>query len=418
MHTWDDYSAQVLYYKRNTDTTAAVMGSRYHNILMVSGPLDSGITHSSTTAVFQPGDKAGRPALTCTDDTVSLSYQDPACSFTFTREAQGERRYLLTHGQKGGITCTLDPDEGILRVNGRLVWQTEPITLELFNISLFPVTEAEVLQLNRAYALLNDASGFWHEADFRNEKTTLPVYSWMDTQSFRAAKGKAAASLKDLVWVMATVDNWALIEYEVSSRTHRTGWVDWTRLTRVAPVMLTSVPAAGAAWMTDDPFVSQYQIKQGNELKDIQLLACLAPFYAYALAVTEEGQRIGGFVPLKGLAFPAGTADPAAAEQLVGTWRFVSGGELTAETLVLNADGTGLLYDAGAEAVPCTWTAEKNAVADRSAAMLTILQEDGTAERFNIYSLGHVEETGRTELTLTCGEAGGTWARAEEEDGQ
>ena len=277
VHTWDDYSAQVLYYKRNTDTTAAVMDSRYHNILMVSGPLNSGITHSSTTAVFQPGDKAGRPALTCTDDMVTLSYQDPACSFTFTREAQGERRYLLTHGQKGGITCTLDPEEGILRVNGHLVWQTEPITLEMFNISLFPVTEAEVLQLNRASALLNDASGFWHEADFRNEKTTLPVYSWMDPQSFRAAKGKAVASLKGLVWVMATVDNWALIEYEVSSRTHRTGWVDWTRLTRVAPVMLTSVPAAGAAWMTDDPFVSQYQIKQGNELKDIQLLACLAP---------------------------------------------------------------------------------------------------------------------------------------------
>ena len=48
--------------------------------------------------------------------------------------------------------------------------------------------------------------------------------------------------------------------------------------------------------------------------------------------------------------------------------------------------------------------------------MLTILQEDGTAERFNICSLGYVQETGRTELTLTCGEAGGTWARAEEED--
>ena len=45
--------------------------------------------------------------------------------------------------------------------------------------------------------------------------------------------------------------------------------------------------------------------------------------------------------------------------------------------------------------------------------MLIIEQENGCIERYSISGLGFVPETGRTELTLTCGESGGTWARTE-----
>ena len=137
VHTWNDYSADTFFYKRNADTTAAVISSRYHSILMVSGPLDSGITHSSTTAVFQPADKSGHPTVTCTDQTVTVFYSKPACSFTFTREPGPRQDYYLTHAEKGGIVFDMSLEDNVCLVNQRLVWQTEPITLENFNIRYY-----------------------------------------------------------------------------------------------------------------------------------------------------------------------------------------------------------------------------------------------------------------------------------------
>ena len=413
VHTWNDYSADTFFYKRNADTTAAVISSRYHSILMVSGPLDSGITHSSTTAVFQPADKSGHPTVTCTDQTVTVFYSKPACSFTFTREPGPRQDYYLTHAEKGGIVFDMSLEDNVCLVNQRLVWQTEPITLENFNIRLFPESEQAVRHLNLIYAYLNDASGFWHEPVFRNMQISLPVYSWTDAQSFRAAKGKAAVSLKDTVYVMATQDRWSLIEYEVSARTHRIGWIYDAPLAKTAPVFTTRVHASGTAWLTDDPLVSQYQIKQGSELNSIQLIARLNPFYAYASALTKDGQQIGGFVPLTSeLLLPVEEPAPETGAKLAGVWTFVSGGEIASEILNLREDGSGLLTGSSG-AIPCAWRTVKNAAFSGTGDMLIIEQENGCIERYNISGIGFVPETGRTELTLTCGESGGTWARTE-----
>ena len=108
---------------------------------------------------------------------------------------------------------------------------------------------------------------------------------------------------------MATLNGWDLVEYEVSQRTHRTGWIEGGHLGDPAPISLTDLPADGAVFLTDDPLWSQYRTVEGLELKDIHLLALLNPFYAYAKAVTTGGETVWGFVPLKLIQLPMEKVD-------------------------------------------------------------------------------------------------------------
>ena len=84
--TWDDYSAEVEFYKKGTSVTAAVMRSKYHSVLMVGRRESSKKSDVwvSTTAVFQPGEIDVSPKLSCTEDTVTLIYPEYDYEFVFT----------------------------------------------------------------------------------------------------------------------------------------------------------------------------------------------------------------------------------------------------------------------------------------------------------------------------------------------
>lgn len=440
--TWDDYSAEVEFNKKGISLTAAVMRSKYHSVLMVGRRQNSKKSNVwiSSTAVFQPGEIDVSPKLNCTEDSVTLIYPEYDYEFVFTWDANQypDGAFILTSAKKAGARLFMDLEKQVYRTDDQYVWQVPPITMEKFNISLFPDTAQKFVDMNRVYAVLSDASGFWSDTRSTKKAVKLPVYSAPDKNSYRAAKGKASVNLKGGVTLMATVDKWDLIEYEVSNRTHRTGWIEGNHLGDPAPISFTDVPVNGVAYLTDDPLCSQYQSFQGNQLRDIHLLAYLNPFYAYAKATTDDGKTVWGFVPIGlTLEMPLENIDTETMNELVGTWVFYSGGELTSEVLRLKEDGTcemlGLSEAAAESMAWLQYPLKKNmlrdaddptigswyvidSLADNGCDKTLMIVVGSTYQSYGIYDLQPEETTGDLSMTLVYGEAGGTWARVHEEN--
>ena len=445
-HDWDDYTAITEFRKSGVSLAAAVMGSRYHNILMVGRKEKNGKGRVwlSTTAVYQPELGGVKPKLACTEDSVTLTYPGIDQEFVFTWDESwddskyGAGAFVLTEATMGDVRLKLDQEENIYWTEELFRWTADPVRLEEFSIVCFPDSSEQIREMNRAYSLLKKASGFWKEQRSTKKDVKLPVYSATDTASFRAANGKASVNLKGGVTLMATLNGWDLVEYEVSQRTHRTGWIEGGHLGDPAPISLTDLPADGAVFLTDDPLWSQYRTVEGLELKDIHLLALLNPFYAYAKAVTTGGETVWGFVPLKLIQLPMEKVDEQAMADLSGTWVFYSGGELLREVLRLKADGTCEMLDlredlsgtldwmggpftadmtedrlGGGNNRP-TWKVTNSIDNGGCEKTLAISTSDGADIRLGIYSTGMNEEAGAECLTLVYGEAGGTWVRVTE----
>lgn len=437
---WNDYSANAEFYKKDIPVTAAILRNRYHAVLMVGrkSPAGQDEVWLSTTAVYQPQD-AGAPllALSCTGDTVTLYTPEQDSTFTFSWDTVllPEGGWLLTKADHGDVHLRLTPEEGLYRINDSLLWQAEPVTLESFSIARFPDTVQDILHMNRIYAELRSASGFWQEARATRKAVKLPVYAAPSADSYRAAKGKASVNLKGGVTLMATMGDWDLVSYEVSARTRRIGWIEGQHLGDPAPILFTDFPVRSADFLTDDPQWSQYRSFDGTELTGLHLMALLNPFYAYARAVTSTGQVVWGFVPVDGVTLPAQTMDPAAMEELTGTWIFSSGGELTATVLRLQSDGScemlelredlsGYLDELPGVLTPemlnsaaptlGTWCVI-DSLSNNGCGKTLLLHENGVYQSLSLYAVQQEPQTGDLSMTLTQGEAGGTWVRIPEQ---
>ena len=435
---WDDYSAACEYRKSGVSVTAAVMRSRYHAVLLVGRLENRNKSHvwQSTTAVFQPGEtnKDIYPKLTCTDQTVTMLYPDYDYEFVFTwdNSESDEGSFILTKGRKGGLEVKLDLNNYVYRVNGVFVWQASPVALEDFNVSLFPETAQQFEDMNRVYAALDCDSGFWSAQRSTKSESKLPVYSAPDPKSYRAANGKASVNLKGGVTLMATLDHWDLVEYAVSLRTHRIGWIEGNHLGDPAPISLSDIPVNGAAYLTDDPLCSQYRSFKGSELTDIHLLACLNPFYAYAKAKTAAGTDVWGFVPVsQSLQMPAEKVDTDYMARLTGTWVISSGGCVAAEVLRLREDGSCDLLnltdearesmenqlqslaedmlDHSADTVSGTWCVIDNIDNSSSCEKTLLISVDRTYNSLGIHYLGEGYSPGSMCLSLVRGEGGGSY---------
>ena len=437
---WDDYSAEVEFYQKGIPLTAAVMRSKYHSVLMIGRKENAGegTVWTSTTAVYQPGEMDAVPKLICTENTVTLLYPEYDYEFKFTwDESQYPNgAFVLTSARKADAQVQMDLEEQVYRTDENYVWQVPPIRMEDFNILLFPDTAQQFIDMNRVYAVLNDASRFWSDTRATKKAVKLPVYSAPDQKSYRAAKGKASVNLKGGAILLATLDNWDLVEYEVSNRTHRIGWIEGGHLGDPAPISFTDVPVNGVAYLTDDPLCSQYHSFQGDQLQDIHLLAYFDPFYAYAKATTYENEAVWGFVPVgQSLDMPEERIDAEAMEQLVGTWVFYSGGELTSEVLRLEEDGECEMFDLSEEAASSmAWlqyplkedmlsNAETpivgkwcviNSIAENGCDKTLLIEVQKTYQSYGIYGLQTEEATGDLSMTLAYGEAGGTWVRVQD----
>ena len=172
------------------------------------------------------------------------------------------------------------------------------------------------------------------------------VFSCPDEHSFRGANGKARVSTNDWIQVFGIVDDYILIQYDISSGKYRIGYIPKDALPKNAKVEEISFARGMAAichtptQMTDDPMGEKGSILSVNEGTRMTYLAALGE-YAYVESALENGTPIRGFVPMEALSVSLQLNNPeAASDLLVGTWVWDGGSEIFYNNLTFRADGT------------------------------------------------------------------------------
>ncbi|MBE5814692.1 MAG: hypothetical protein E7320_05740 [Clostridiales bacterium] len=436
---WNDYTTLC-----EQAGDAAVMYSRYHNVLMV---LENGELGLYTTAVYQPGHKlAKKVSLKAVDDELTLSYGKGE-SYTFRRTKEGYKLYKAAVGDMTVVADTRDSYWGCTAIcKGESVRIQREYLLADFNIDLFPRTLEECRHLNLMNEALDSSEailGWWGEYGERGTllhspgEGTVPVYSSPNGESaWRAAKGKAAVGLAGDLWVhhsLTTPDGetYACIRYDVSQRTQRIGYIKAEALgyaeegRQVADMMNLTLRTTCATYLTDDPNVSQFR---QLEIPKDQQLTCIGLYgrdYAYVSAevrdgkIVSGGQIVWGFVPLRDLEI-----DPDERHlredvmaQAAGCWNFEAGGSLAHDSIVLGADGSYLgnsgmyTFTETADSVHGTWyvtdyNPARNLYWNGPEYEITILFEDGSA---SVHGLSLDGDT----LSLTYWEGGGGYQRCQ-----
>lgn len=353
---WNDYHAiggQV--------GDAAVLHSRYHNVLAI---VLEGELALFPTAVYQPQD--GRDSslrLSGSGESLTISYGDE--QYVFEKEGTA---YRLQSAVIGDFRLVLSWNQYLASEGSQSAILQQDVTLDGFNIRLFPRSVEQVRHLNLMRAALDSGENIlgWHEngrGSCLNSigQGTVAVYSAPYGESaWRAAEGKAAVALSGEVWLLRLVTNadgdcYACVRYDVSERTQRIGYVPASALrirldTTPSDDLIDVIVRANCdTYLTDDPDVSQFaqfEVPAGT------LFSCLGVYddaYAYVSAEVKEGRFtdggaiVWGFVPLRDLALEDGVAGEVRREimaSLAGTWCLEAGGNLAEDTLFLNADGT------------------------------------------------------------------------------
>lgn len=335
----------------------AILSSRYHNQLIAAvrqGRVWTAET-LSTTAVYQPGDARGeRPALSHTSDGFILSYGSGE-RYTFRREGA---QYVLTDvrfnvdsaygdslqwSEEGGYLFWESGAEDSWERIGDALWRTGELSLRHFNIAQLPRSIADVRRMNAvSSALRTDLGWLGAQEDFTGMKrgSKLAVYAAPDQKAYRAASGKASVSTGGDMRLYGEYDGWTMVEYAVSLRTSRIGFVNATLMSAPSPLALTEAPVALVTardtFLTDDPNVSQFAQMALPAGTQVEGLAQFGAFYAL-VSVPGAGQPMWGFVPLRDLSVVGDTARWDVMERLIGKWQ-TSGGDPS--IFILYADGS------------------------------------------------------------------------------
>lgn len=386
----------------------AILTSRYHSQLIAASRHGKEWQADviSTTAVYQPDDERAEGAkLTHTDDGFVLSYGDRE-RFVFTwimdeyvltfamLEADTDRADSIVWQDGMGYLFWQSGTGGKNDPIGDALWEVEPITLDKFNIELIPRSVSDVRRMNMVSQMLrmeqNMAAGAEEYAFDLVEEEMWPgasksakfaVYSAPTTDSYRASSGKASVSTSGSMKLLGEYDGWTMVEYEVSERTNRVGfvhaslmenpeslkWADedvWEMQSpEVWNVPLMTVRVTG---ITDDPHVSQYEQAYLQAGAYVKGLYPAGDFYAY-VAAEQKGELIWGYVPLRDLepvrddVFPNTDKVRRYADfcwkvmdGLIGKWDRQDGMALAngCERVVLLSNGTYILYTMDAENLP------------------------------------------------------------------
>ncbi len=445
------YNGGAEVYDRAKDYSVFIMTSRYHDVLIVTEKNSKGKwekVEESTAALWQPGSGSHKVKLKSHGTwgfTMTVTGED-AASFTFDRrqkEMGGRACMTLTSATVDHLTFEMNDDfEGYsvydADMGADLTWQTPAIALEEFNISLMPRTVEDVLRLNEWYALLGDNALTWHKQSVRGASGSAAVYSAPDPESYRAASGKAAVSISGGFTLYGQMEDYALVEYRVSTRTRRIGCIAASKLPKKAKpfhfdAYIKAVPTSvdRATYLTDDPHVSQFPIIPLDVGAKVTVLGQWNASYAYVETETGKGKRIRGFVPLTAIALPSEPDSAPAIAALTGEWGFASGGTMQADHLSLRAGGACacITYRPDRVSVQGTlghipqadeilrtdemlWTAVNNISAwnlqpDGVDYVLIFRQADGSVYRYG------AQITDDNYLSLTHGEGGGGYERVE-----
>ena len=447
VNTWNDYSAIC---KQAGD--AAVMGSRYHNALML---VEDGELRVYTTAVYQPGSPLA--------DAVSLERQGDALILAYDKSGKAEQYvfspceygFCLTGATIGDFHLELINENGWQRfrafdAEGESYLRWIPY-LKDFNIELFPRSTEEVRHLNEMLAALDSGAVVFsgeglHRSNVGNG--TAPVYAAPFGESaWRAGKGKAAVGLRGEFWVLGTYigedgEAYTCIRYDVSERTQRIGYVRSSAIGEASggrlrdDMIKVDVIARRDTYLTDDPDVSQYPQLQVPEGTQLTCMAIYDDEYAYVGGEEKNGKFVDGggivwgFVPLADLDIdPNGNharhIQPDAMARLEGAWQFYAGGNQAQDRLIFYPDGTyqGMYIteddpkwdiDTGTYIVTAYNPACK-LYCDNPPYEIMLMDEDGTV---NIKGLSFGEYEGAETFSLTFWEGGGGYMRIQEiEDG-
>ena len=357
-HDYDEYTA--LAQLKLPDGEVAVMASRYHAVLLYAyksnGKTRLDVYH---TAVKQPDERGFKLVkLTRDDYDFILEYSDLSLQFRpyglngFSLESGRIGELTLQAGspnteQTIWLTCsdgenTVDwfvADEGVL-------------TLTQLNLRLFPRTMEElgaIMELKSIVAPQCEIFGLGDGEEVPGDAgaSTVPVYSAPSESSVRFAKGKASVNLREpaKLYGLTRDGNWALIEYAVSDRTSRFGYVKRRDLpssiawTFTLPSVDVPVTVTQDTFLTDDPNVSQYRQMTLNAGSSVRLLGLYDLWYAYVEA-TLDGKTVRGFVPRAYLRYPLPTEEaPEAVARLLGEWECIGGGETLKSDVAFRADG-------------------------------------------------------------------------------
>lgn len=407
-------------------TAVFVMTSRYHNQLFIAAQTGNRweITAQSTIALYQPEDERARECTIekISEDCFTLSYPGEVYTFALMPSNVGGSRWVLTGGAslESGCDMVLQGEVNyVFSQNGEeSLWNIEAIPLEAFNIALMPKTLKEVRHLNGVTALTNEIwlRGYPHPPT--GEKELVPVYGAPEEKAWRGGEGKASVSLKEdfnLIGKEEEKENWCLVEYSISPRSRRIGYINHKSLWEEAhPFSFTHkvVPLGEETFMTDDPNCSQREIATLEKGTMVDVLGTFNPFYLYVESRIGE-QQVRGFIPVKTIGVEAGTSQNHPKE-LLGRWEVYAGGTIYAQAIHFLEDGTCLgyvfeedtteefrLYKQG------TWTVDPydsgyNLVWNKPACTITFRNTDGTVEQYGLEM--NEEEEG---FSLSFWEGGG-----------
>ena len=453
-HDYDEYTA--LAQLKLPDGEVAVMASRYHAVLLYAyksnGKTRLDVYH---TAVKQPDERGFKLVkLTRDDYDFILEYSDLSLQFRpyglngFSLESGRIGELTLQAGspnteQTIWLTCsdgenTVDwfvADEGVL-------------TLTQLNLRLFPRTMEElgaIMELKSIVAPQCEIFGLGDGEEVPGDAgaSTVPVYSAPSESSVRFAKGKASVNLRGPVklYGLSQDEGWVLIEYAVSDRTSRFGYIKRSELPRSmaqTQTMIFSsidmpVTITKDTYLTDDPNVSQYHqmtLKAGD---GVRLLGLQGAFYAY-IETTLDGKTVRGFVPAACVRYPLPTEEvPEIAARLVGDWESAGGGEVLGIYTAFLTDGrmlTDWLPQAKKETLSAqerslygvpSWrtyqvykSTERERAGFRGEYAYILVLRSLAGYITNFYALDFdTDEDGRESFALYFGEGGGNYARYE-----
>ena len=358
-HDYDEYTA--LAQLKLPRSEVAVMASRYHAVLLYAyrdenGKLQMDAYH---TAVKQPDERGFKLVRLIRDDyDFILEYSDLSLKFL----PYGLNGFSLESGRIGGLTLQaggpnteqttwLTCSDGKNSYNWQAGEAATPLLAE-FNLRLFPRTLDEISAIRELDRVLRAQFesfelGKGEMLPGNAGASTVPVYSAPSKGSVRFAQGKASVNLRDPVrfYGLTQDGNWALIEYAVSDRTSRFGYVKRSDLpgsvawTFTLPSVDVPVKVTQDTFLTDDPNVSQYRQMTLNAGSSVRLLGLYDLWYAY-VETTLDGKTVRGFVPRAYLRYPLPTEEaPEAAARLVGEWECIGGGETLKSYVAFRTDG-------------------------------------------------------------------------------
>lgn len=399
---YDDYYHLADDYARKENSARIIMQSRYHNQLIAAEKGADGWEGViySTTAVYQPSEQStsGKPKLARINNGFELAYPKVKELYRFERinNDRGETAYTLTYAKMGGVEVERQESYRYLVTQGEdsAMWVTE-VTLENFNIHNMPRRGVgDVRRMRDVYSSMAlyenyDAVGWIGAQNVPGKKSgkqSYPVYAAPSTEASRAAKGKASFSTGDEYRLYCTEGDWSLIEYRVSLRTSRFGWVKIgqpTQSQRLHIPMLTAYDT----YLTDDPHVSEYhqaELPAGTKLTALGYCG-----WAYVYVEAEvDGETLYGFVPQRDVIFDD-VEQPELMAEFVGHWRAKGGGGWY-DDFQLDADGNfSAADDDGERTCSGTWSIVQTPVGSNlywrgDIPTIVLRGTDGTVSRYGI----------------------------------